>query len=173
MAKGSGGTRSMTNRLSPSQYIAKVINDKKKQGYSKLKPKKIGETESRMIDFAIQHDIEISNEGLYLTADRIMHAQRDAKIEKGLSVSEEDMIRFPTLYKKMDLYYDKNKGVFAYTDGRRVKFIVHPNYQIKTQSGKIKVVNLITASKTDGEEFHQRNYVKVETSTSGGTRIHS
>lgn len=27
------------------------------------------------------------------------------------------------MYKEMDLYYDKNKGVFAHTDGRRGKFI--------------------------------------------------
>ena len=173
MAKVSGNTRATNKELSSSQYIAKVIKDMKEHGFSKLQPKRIGETESRMIDFAIRHDIEISNNGLYLTADRIMHAQRDGKIERGISVSEEDMIRFPTWYKKMSLYYDKNKGVFAYTDGLRVKFIVHPTYKIKTQSGKIRVVNLITASKTDGEEFHQRNYVKVETSTSGGTRIHS
>ena len=56
------------------------------------------------------------------------------------------------MYKEMDLYYDKNKGVFAYTDGRRVKFIVHPNYHVKTQSGKIKVVGVARVCTGDSEK---------------------
>ena len=59
MAKVSGNTRATNKELSSSQYIAKVIKDMKEHGFSKLQPKRIGETESRMIDFAIRHDIEI------------------------------------------------------------------------------------------------------------------
>ena len=59
----------------------------------------------------------------------------------------------------MDLFYDGS--VFVYTD-YKAKFIVHPNYEIKTPKGKTNKVNFITATKvTDSNEFRLPKYRRI------------
>lgn len=61
----------------------------------------------------------------------------------------------------MDLYFDKDDGKFVYTNGV-AKFIISPNYQIKLNRNKIRVINFITATRiSDDSEFNLVKYQKI------------
>ena len=161
MAKNSGSTRmTRPTKTRSSEYIQNVLHDLHTKSYSEQPPMRIANAERRMLDYAHANNIEISDAGLYLTSSAIAHAIRDTKQEKGITVPEKDLVSFPQNYKRMDLYYDTKKETFVYTNNT-VKFIVHPNYRIKIKRNKTKVVNFITASKTEGKEFKQKNYRKI------------
>lgn len=158
MAKGSGGTRAICPSV--SQFIQAVLDDMEKKGFSKLGVKRIGNTEDRLMKYAVKNNIEVSQKGLYITAHSIMHAMRDEKMTKGIAVKKEDLISFPRKLKYMDLYYDDRKQNFVYTD-YHAKFIVSPNYRLSISRTKVEVVNFVTASRTNRDEFNQRNFHKI------------
>lgn len=68
------------------------------------------------------------------------------------AISETDLISFSILRRKMELYYDGSG--FIYTN-RKTKYIIYPNYEIKTKKGKVKKVMFITAGIVrDEREFN-------------------
>lgn len=164
MAKASGGTRSIKPKSVPErakETIGKVISDIKQRGFSMISPFKIGGVEKRMSDFAAKNGIELGSKDIYMSSSAIAHATRESKQAKKLSVSDKDLKMFPIKRRKMDLYYDSITKNFTYTDNN-TKYILHPNYKIKMPNGRNRLVNFITASKTDGKEFNQKNYEKIK-----------
>lgn len=163
MAKTSGGTRVVYSnvRQEARKKIAKVIEDINSKGFSMEKPFKIGEVEKRLKDFANENGVALGSREMYMTTAQIAHSVRDTKKEKGLAVSEDDLKNFPIKMNSMDLYHDKETNNFTYSDGKN-KYILNPNYEIKLENGKSKVVNYITASKmVDDTEFSMRKYTKI------------
>lgn len=163
MAKTSGGVRSSRPKSVAErarEKIMAVLSDIKRQGFSRVSPFKIGGVEKRMREYAERNGIELGSKDVYMSSKAIAHATRDTKRAKGLAVPDEELAAFPGKRKKMDLYYDSTTKNFTYTDGT-AKYIVHPNYRLTLPNGKKKVVNFITASRTDGKEFNQRNYTKI------------
>ena len=163
MAKTSGGVRnnkpkSVAQRA--KEKIITVLSDIRRQGFSRISPFRIGSVEKRMSDFAKENGIELGSRDVYMSSSAIAHAIRDSKQAKGLAVSGNNLASFPSRRKRMDLYYDSTTKNFTYTDGK-TKYVVHPNYRLTLPDGKKKVVNFITASKTDGNEFNQRNYTRI------------
>lgn len=163
MAKTSGGVRSTRPKSVAERArdnIVSVLSDIRRQGFSRISPFKIGSVEKRMSNYARENGIELGSRDVYMSSAAIAHATRDSKQAKGLAVSDSDLASFPSRRKKMDLYYDSTTKNFTYTDGK-TKYIVHPNYRLTLPDGKKKVVNFITASNTDGNEFNQRNYTRI------------
>lgn len=163
MAKSSGGIRRMAEagapyRETPSQKIARVIDDIRRDGYSKVTPFSVGEIESRMSAYAASNGIELPSKTMYMSHQSIAHALRDSKAAKGLTVDDADLIAFPSRRLTMDLYYDGK--VFVYTD-YKTKYVVNPSYELKIDRSKKRKVAFVTAGKTDGTEFKLRKYVKV------------
>ena len=114
-----------------------------------------------MRNFANSNGIEIAKGNLYMSPSAISHAMRDSKRSKGLTVQESELISFPSNRKRMDLYYDRTNRNFVYTDSRS-KYVVHPNYEMKTKGGKIKRVNFITAQKLNKYEvFDKVRFKKI------------
>ena len=113
------------------------------------------------MDFAKENNITLGSNAVYMSGKSITHATREVKQNKGIAVSDNDLINFPKNRSKMSLYFDKETRNFTYTDGQN-KFIIHPNYKIKTNNGKIRIVNFITASKTNGKEFNMQKYKKIK-----------
>lgn len=144
---------------SASVKIARVLSDIKKQGFSTSRPFSIGVVEKRMKDYARENNIELSGNDVYMSSKSIKHSIRKSKADKGIAVSMKDLINFPSSRRKMDLFYDDE--AFVYTN-YKTKYIVHPNYEIKTEDGKNKKVVFITAGKvTDPNEFKLPKYKKV------------
>lgn len=163
MAKGSGGTvihrPSATEKA--SRAISQVISDINAQGYSRIKPFKIGKVEQRMKDYANSHSVVLGGSDVYMGSDTISHALRDSKVGKGIAVSSKELIDFPKDRKSMSLYYDKDVKTFLYVN-EKSKFILHPNKKIKTESGKKVVVNFVTAQKLSKDEnFNGKRFDKI------------
>lgn len=164
MAKTAGGVRN-TRPESVAQRakrkIMSVLDDIKRQGFSRISPFKIGSVEKRMSDFAKSGGIELGSRDVYMSPAAIAHATRDSKKAKNLTVSDSALSSFPSRRKKMDLYYDTRTGNFTYTDGR-TKYIVHPNYELKLSRKKNKVVNFVTAQKLDKyENFNGERFKRI------------
>ena len=112
-----------------------------------------------MTEYANKNGIPLAGKNVYMGSKSISHSMRDSKRQKGLAVSEGDLVSFPISRRKMELFYDG--GSFIYTD-RRTKYIIHPNYVIKSKNGKGRKVVFVTAGKvTDPNEFDNPKYKKV------------
>lgn len=164
MAKTSGGVRgtrpeSVARRA--REKIMAVLSDIRRQGFSRITPFKIGGVEKRMSNFAKSNSIELGSRDVYMSSSSIAHATRDSKRVKGLAVSDEDLMAFPSRRKKMELYYDTDVRTFLYVGGGN-KYVIHPNYEIKLAGGKKKTVSFVTAQKlSDKEMFNGRRYKKI------------
>lgn len=100
-------------------------------------------------DYAHENKVPLGNTDIVASNKFLTHCQREAK--GALRVSESVLINFPYTSQQMEVYYDKK--CFIYTD-RKVKFIVSPNYKLKTRTGALQSVNLITAGMvTSPNEF--------------------
>ena len=147
--------------MSIEETIARVLEEISLKGYSSIQPFSVGKIEVRMAEYAKINDIILGSDELYMSAKQIKHSLRESKENKGLVVSKEELIKFPSQHAKMDLYYDGE--CFIYTNGIS-KFIVHPNYKMKISKEIVKRVNFITASKrVDKKEFNGKRYIKIET----------
>ena len=139
--------------------IESVLTDISQKGYSSVQPFSIGKVEERMMQFANSNAITLASDELYMSAKQIKHSLRESKETKGLVVSKEELINFPSQREKMDLYYDGE--CFIYTNGIS-KFIIHPNYKMKISKEIVKKVNFITATKIkDPAEFTLPKYRKI------------
>ena len=148
-----------TDIPSVETLIATVLSDIQRKGYSTIQPFDIGEVEDRMIMFAHANGVILASDRLYMSAKQLQHCMRESKVVKGLTVSADELIRFPQSRFLMDLYYDGE--CFVYTDGIS-KFIVHPNYKMKVNRDNVKMVNFITATKIkDPAEFTLPKYLKI------------
>lgn len=163
MGKSSGSIRGLAEAgapysETPSQKIARVIDDIRRDGYSKVTPFAIGEIESRMSSYAESNRIELPSKSIYMSHHSIAHALRDSKAAKGLTVDDADLITFPSRRRTMDLYYDGK--VFVYTD-YKTKYVVNPSYELRIDRSKKRKVAFVTAGKTDGTEFKMGKYIKI------------
>ena len=144
-----------------SRRISNVIRHLKEDGYSRYDSFPIGKVERRMEIFAKEHNIELNGKQVYMNSTQISHARRDFKQNKGIAVSDKDLIDFPKNRRKMRLYFDTNKKNFVYTDFKS-KFVIQPNRKIKVFNHKAIKTNFVTASKTSSQEFNMKNYIEIE-----------
>ena len=150
-----------TDKPTIEELITTVLIDIQQKGFSAVQPFSIGDVEQRMIQFAQDNEITLASNQLYMSAKQLQHCMRASKDAKGLVVSQDELVRFPTTRFKMDLYYDGE--CFIYTDGVS-KFIIHPNYKMKVNREHVKLVNFITATRIkDPMEFTLPKYKKIET----------
>ncbi|MCM1333029.1 MAG: hypothetical protein NC248_10525 [Bacteroides sp.] len=162
MAKSAGGVRGSGGSPGTSAHdkIMSVIEDIQKNGFSKQSPFTVGKVETALKEYAAQHGIEIGNGQLYMSPKQIAHTLRDLHADKGIDISPQQLASFPARRSNMNLYHDSNGDKFIYFDGS-VKYVVHPNYNLKLPSGKQRVVNFITAYTSNGSEFNQQNFTKI------------
>ena len=147
------------NNLSYKEVILRIIEDIRRDGFSKVLPFSIGKVENRMSIFAKENNIELASDDIYMSSKQIAHSMRDSKASKGLVVSDKDLADFPMNRTQMDLFYDGE--CFIYTDYKS-KFVLHPNYEMKIDRNKVRKVNFITTSSvSDGEEFKMQKYQKI------------
>lgn len=166
MGKNSGGVResrpAYKKSLTAGEKIASVIAEIKRNGFTRnTEPFPIGRVEERMKSFARENGVELASNSIHMTSKQIVHTFRDAKKDAGIDISEKELISFPKSRMKMDLYYNHENNTFVYTDNKS-KFIIHPNYKVKSRKNKGKKVNYITASRMkDKSEFNMKKYKKI------------
>lgn len=164
--KSTGGVRGsgyISTAQRASQTIKQVINDFDSGSFSTQAPFSIGRLENEIVAYAREHSIDIADGKITMTVKQIKHTLRSSKAEKGISVSKEHLIEFPIRRNKMEIYHDSSNHRFIYFDrARNEKFVVRTNYSLKDRNGRRKVVNYITASKTNPTEFGMRKYKKIK-----------
>ena len=173
MAKSSGGTR---NYLPPSRVwtiaeaqaevlrVASIIeaNGGHANKESQIAPMNIGQLPSSIRNFAKENNIELDSNYLYFTTKGIEHSIRESKVEKGLSVTKEEIADFIANKHDMTQYYDPHKEDFIFATDKP-KFIVTPNQSLKIEGKKTKVVNYITATRIKGNaDDNFRTYIKIK-----------
>lgn len=92
-----------------------------------------------------QYGIELVTKDIYISDERILHALRDFKKNKGKSVSPDELKFFIENIAACSMYLDTGKTniVFAtQQNGRVQKFIVEPNYKIKANGGKLSLIHI-------------------------------
>lgn len=162
MAKTYGALRILS--LSPEQAsirINLVINELEAQGKSEIRPFTIGKIEPEMKNYARENNINMAGDEIVINVKQISHALRETKKQSGKSISPEHLAEFPIRRTKMELYHD-GKAFIYFDRERNEKFIVHPNYTIKANGKKGKVVNYITAGKSNPQEFTLKKYKRVK-----------
>ena len=149
----------ISNNLNYKEVILHIIEDIRRDGFSKVLPFFFFFVETRMSTFAQENNIELASDEIYMSSKQIAHSMRDSKASKGLVVSDNDLADFPLNRTQMDLFYDGE--CFIYTDYKS-KFVLHPNYEMKIDRNNVRKVNFITTSSvSDSEEFKMQKYQKI------------
>ena len=120
-----------------------------------------------MKEYAEMNGITLASDEIVMSVKQITHSLRPTKEAAGKSIGGDDLAEFPTRRADMELYHDNTNDNFVYFDrSRNEKFIIHPNYSMKIKLGKKKVtqrmVNYITASRTNEQEFNLAKYIKIK-----------
>lgn len=92
--------------------------------------------------------VELVNNSIHISDDKIQHALRDIKVNAGKSVTPDELKHFIEYIGSYSMYYDSRKKniVFATTrNGRTTKYIVTPNKKEKI-NGKRITTNLFTTA---------------------------
>ena len=85
----------MENDNTIKSQIASVLSDIHLKGYSSVKPFSIGKVEGRMMQFALDNNVTLASDELYMSAKQLQHSMRASKDAKGLVVADADLINFP------------------------------------------------------------------------------
>lgn len=164
--KSVGGVRGggyISTAQQASHTIKQVITDLENGSFSTQAPFSMGKLETEIVKYAREHEIDIADGKITMTVKQITHTLRTSKAEKGIGVSKEHLIEFPVRRNKMEIYHDSSNQSFIYYDrSRNEKFVVRTNYILKDRKGRRKVVNYITASKTNPREFGLPKYRKIK-----------
>lgn len=141
--------------------IREVFEDFRTKGYSSQPPFPIGSVGRRLSNLAKKLNIELASGEIYFDVGRIGHSIRDSKQRKGMALSEEEIINFPTKRHKMELYFDTTTEKFTYV-GKYVKFIVHP-HQNMPGKGLHRAVAFVTAQTLNKDEkfVEGKRYIKA------------
>ena len=166
MAKTYGSLRSAISTMTPIQasiHIGNIVADIESKGYSQESPFTVGRIDPEMRQYANEHRIEIASDEIVMSVKQITHTLRESKDQKGKGISPEHLAEFPIRRSGMELYHDKTNNNFIYYDRERnEKFVVHPNYSMKIKRAKGKVVNYITASRTNSQEFTLAKLTRIK-----------
>ena len=150
------------------QYYDELRMERIKDGrvvhYSTMQPFTIGKVEDVMKKYAQENGIELADGGLYFSPKET-HGAKKKHDDKGISVSDEDILAFPEERKSMEIWWDPKgtQPAFFYFDRKRnTKFVIHPNERIKIDGHHQRHVNLVTYYKLDeGVNINENEYKKV------------
>ena len=124
----------------------------------------IGNLSEDVRQFLLKKGIELQTDEVYMTDKQIQHALRTVKQNAGKSVTAEQLVAFPSLMGKCEVYWDKQKRniQFITRQGNEVqKFVVELNYRTKIWGVKKTVNAFITAGKEFGNAEHHKNKIAL------------
>ena len=143
------------------QGIIEQIETGYTQGISVI----IGNLSEDVRQFLLKKGIELQTDEVYMTDKQIQHALRTVKQNAGKSVTAEQLVAFPSLMGKCEVYWDKQKRniQFITRQGNEVqKFVVEPNYRTKIWGVKKTVNAFITAGIIEERNLGMQNIIKIK-----------
>lgn len=138
-------------------YISLVLFDLQVIGFSLRQPASISPLETRLKTYARANNISIYGRRLYTSPRAVAHMMRTFKKTKGISISKDELRKFPDNQHDMLLFYDKYARLFIYVDEeRRSKFVIHPQYKLHLNNRYVLRAFLITTSRLKSlENFYK------------------
>ena len=136
-------------------------------GYTQGLSVMIGSLSADIKEFLLKEGIELLTDEVYMTDKQIQHALRTVKQKAGKSVTAEQLVAFPSLMGRCEVYWDKQKRniQFITRQGNEVqKFVVELNYRTKIWGVKKTVNAFITAGnrrKEFGNAKHHKNKIAL------------
>ena len=125
----------------------------------------IGNLSEDVRQFLLKKGIELQTDEVYMTDKQIQHALRTVKQNAGKSVTAEQLVAFPSLMGKCEVYWDKQKRniQFITRQGNEVqKFVVELNYRTKIWGVKKTVNAFITAGIIEEMNLGMQNIIKIK-----------
>ena len=118
-----------------------------------------------MVEFVLEKGIELQTTEVYMTDKQILHALRTVKQRAGKSVTEEQLIAFPSLMGRCEVYWDEQKRNIQFItrqEGKVQKFVVSLNYRTEIWSEKKTVNFFITAGIIEERNLNMQNMIKIK-----------
>lgn len=125
----------------------------------------IGNLSEDVRQFLLKKGIELQTDEVYMTDKQIQHALRTVKQNAGKSVTAEQLVAFPSLMGKCEVYWDKQKRniQFITRQGNEVqKFVVELDYRTKIWGVKKTVNAFITAGIIEERNLGMQNIIKIK-----------
>lgn len=125
----------------------------------------IGNLSEDVRQFLLKKGIELQTDEVYMTDKQIQHALRTVKQNAGKIVTAEQLVAFPSLMGKCEVYWDKQKRniQFITRQGNEVqKFVVELNYRTKIWGVKKTVNAFITAGIIEERNLGMQNIIKIK-----------
>ncbi len=125
----------------------------------------IGNLSEDVRQFLLKKGIELQTDEVYMTDKQIQHALRTVKQNAGKSVTAEQLVAFPSLMGKCEVYWDKQKRniQFITRQGNEVqKFVVELNYRTKIWGVKKTVNAFITVGIIEERNLGMQNIIKIK-----------
>lgn len=143
------------------QGIIEQIETGYTQGISVI----IGNLSEDVRQFLLKKDIELQTDEVYMTDKQIQHALRTVKQNAGKSVTAEQLVAFPSLMGKCEVYWDKQKRNIQFItrqENKVQKFVVELNYRTKIWGVKKTVNAFITAGIIEERNLGMQNIIKIK-----------
>ena len=134
-------------------------------GYTQGLSVMIGSLSADIKKFLLKEGIELLTDEVYMTDKQIQHALRTVKQKAGKSVTAEQLVAFPSLMGRCEVYWDKQKRniQFITRQGNEVqKFVVELNYRTKIWGVKKTVNAFITAGIIEERNLGMQNIIKIK-----------
>lgn len=134
-------------------------------GYTQGLSVMIGSLSADIKEFLLKEGIELLTDEVYMTDKQIQHALRTVKQKAGKSVTAEQLVAFPSLMGRCEVYWDKQKRniQFITRQGNEVqKFVVELNYRTKIWGVKKTVNAFITAGIIEERNLGMQNIIKIK-----------
>ena len=117
-----------------------------------------------MIEYAERNGIELGEPVLRISDEKILHALRDAKTDRGAALTHDELSEIATILPQCNIYYDTTHKNFVYVykkDGRTTKYVFQPNFIIKVDGTKEKAIHF----KTGGRIYNiPDDWIKIKNS---------
>lgn len=148
-----------------AEEIIRGIIEQIETGYTQGISVIIGNLSEDVRQFLLKKGIELQTDEVYMTDKQIQHALRTVKQNAGKSVTAEQLVAFPSLMGKCEVYWDKQKRniQFITRQGNEVqKFVVELNYRTKIWGVKKTVNAFITAGIIEERNLGMQNIIKIK-----------
>lgn len=124
----------------------------------------ISKPQTELLKYAERKGIELGEPILRISDEKILHALRDAKTDRGAALTADELMNIAEILPKCDIYFDALHKNFVYVyqkNGRTIKYVFQPNYAIKVDGKKEKAIHFLTGGVIDITNIMQSEYIKI------------
>jgi hypothetical protein len=139
-------------------WVEKVISEAKARNVNTV----VGSVDKKTKKFLKAHKITVSDDGIFLSDNKVIHMRRDVKKHAPLV---DDIARLNGYLQTASIYYDLTHSNLIYfiDSGKELvlKYIVQPNYTTKIDGVKKEVCYVVTGGYVNRRDMAKKEYIKI------------